>query len=336
MAGTTAPERTGRHQGRDSRGIGHGTWAGPRLRVENLGIAFATESAGRPPLRDVSFDVKHRQCVGLIGEAGAGKTLTARALRPHLLPADARLDGRVLLDGNDIAMQPPAPADIHVLTRNPMDALNPVRTVGQQLTDAVRRRHDTSDRLARQLAVEAMEQVGIPKPRSSLHQYPHHFRAAMRHRLMAAAAVIDAPRVLVMDQPAGVDDATQMTLTDLVCRIAEQAGSAVLLLSRNPALIAGHCHHLVSLHAGEVVESARTDDLLQRPAHPYTAALFGGQEDVGADGPAPAPAEGCLFRGRCAHAMAGCERTQPMVVDQRGRRARCWRHGELNLRAVGW
>ena len=333
MAHTAAPERTQQGNGVTTPDTAEDVWSGPRLRVENLTVSFDDgEGGAHIPLRDVSFDIKPRSCVGIIGEAGAGKTLTARSLQPHHLPADARMDGRILLDGEDIRMRPPGSAGIQVLTRNPMDALNPVRTIGQQLTDALRHRHDISDRFARQLALEAMEQVGIPAPRRGLSRYPHHFAGTMRYRVMAAALTINPPRVLVIDEPLGLDHGAQAELTDLLCDIAHRVGSAALLLSRNPALVAGHCQRLVSLHAGEVVENARADDLLQRPAHPYKSALLGDRE---VDGLVTAPTEGCLFRGRCAHAMAGCERTQPMVVDQRGRPARCWRHGELNLSAVG-
>ncbi|MFV8836579.1 oligopeptide/dipeptide ABC transporter ATP-binding protein [Aquisalimonas sp. APHAB1-3] len=340
MAHTAAPERTQQGNGITTPDTAGHVCGGPRLRVENLTVSFDDgEGGAHIALRDVSFDIKRRSCVGIIGEAGAGKTLTARSLQPHHLPADARMDGRMLLDGEDIREWPPGSAGIQVLTRNPMNVLNPVRTTGQQLTDAFRHRHDISDRFARQLALEAMEQVGIPTPRRSLSRYPHHFSGAMRYRVMAAALTINPPRMLVMDQPLGLDHGAQAELTGLLCDIADRVGSAVLLLSRTPALIAGHCDRLVSLYAGELMENARTDDLLQRPAHPYTAALLEGAEAAQTGMPPAATActtsEGCLFRGICPHAMAGCERSQPMVVDQRGRRARCWRHGELNLRAVG-
>lgn len=331
MTHTTAPERTRQRGGMTSRNGPHDAWTGPLLRIENLGISFGERDGGRPALCDVSFDVKRRECVGIIGEAGAGKTLAARSLHPQHLPVDARMEGRILLNGDDVTALPHDDGRIRVLTRDPMEILNPVRTVGQQLTAALRHRHAVSDSVARELAVGTLDRVGVPAPWRNLNRYPHHFSGTMRYRVMAAAVTISEPELLVVDQPVGLDASAQEEFTALLCKLASEAGSAVLLLSREPSLIAHHCQRLVCMHAGEILETGRTDDLLQRPAHPYTAALLA--NSGGADG-AGAATDGCLFRHRCPHAIDGCERTQPLVVDQRGRRARCWRHGELYLKGA--
>ena len=318
------------------------------LEVRNLSLSFATGRNALSITRDVSFSIAPGERVGLVGESGCGKTVTGLSLL-RLLPPSARVEGDILFNGVNLATLSPRQLravrgrDIAMIFQEPMSALDPVFTVGDQISEAYRTHFPVSRAEGRERAIAALREVGIPAPERRCDEYPHQMSGGMLQRVMIAMALICKPKLLVADEPTTALDVTvQAQITDLLRSLSERTGTALVFITHDLGVVAETCTRMITMYAGEVVEDAPVDDALTRPRHPYTSGLLrslpGLSQRRGVlasiPGRVPSPSAmppGCRFRSRCPHAIAGCEQEQLLLEIDEGRAARCWRAHELEL-----
>ncbi|ASK36264.1 ABC transporter ATP-binding protein [Alloalcanivorax mobilis] len=321
----------------------------PLLAVENLNISFTHPGGETAITRDVSFTVAPGERVGVVGESGCGKSVTGLALMGLLPKRTARVRGQIRFQDRDLASLPAREMrrlrgrEISMIFQEPMSALDPVFTVGEQLTETLRAHEKISRKEARQRAIAALEEVGIPSPHTRIDEYPYQFSGGMRQRVMIAMALICRPKLVIADEPTTALDVTvQAQITDLLCEISETTGTALLFITHDLGVVAETCSRLLTMYAGQVVESAPVDDVLRRPRHPYSSGLLRslpGLSERGSrlpsiPGRVPAPDRmpaGCRFQARCPHAIDGCEQPQPLLEIHGARLARCWRTDQLQL-----
>jgi peptide/nickel transport system ATP-binding protein len=320
----------------------------PLLEVEELGLALRAGRFWLPVVEDVSFTIALGEAVGLVGESGAGKTLTGLSLL-GLLPRELfRPSGRVRFEGEDILHLPERAwrrlrgRRISMIFQEPMTALDPVFTVGEQIAETLRVHTGLSHAAARARAVESLAEVGIPLPARRAEDYPHHLSGGMRQRVMIAIALACEPRLLVADEPTTALDVTiQAQIIELLLRQVAARGTALLLVSHNIGVVRECCSRVVAMYAGQVVEDAPIDALLERPLHPYASGLLRSHPrfakhrarlpSIGGRAPAPdAMPPGCRFAPRCTWREPACEARQALLALE-DRLARCRRAPELHL-----
>lgn len=314
--------------------------AGPALRVRDLSVA-----AGETPLlTDVSFDIAAGERVGLIGESGSGKSLTALSVI-GLLPEGLEATGSVRMSGVDHevlaaderAMSRLRGNQVAMVFQEPMTALNPTATVGAQVTEAVRIHASSPSRTeTRNRAIELLEQVEVPSPARMMGSYPHQLSGGQRQRVVLAMALANTPALLLCDEPTTALDVTvQAQMLALVDDGVRQHDTALLFITHDLAVVATVCERVLVMYGGRVVESGPTRDVLTRPRHPYTRGLLHAADLDGSDhgtglptipGTVPAAGdfpEGCVFRTRCHNASKHCVRTPAWTDDGDGGYA-CW------------
>lgn len=327
--------------------------ASPVLEVRNLGVTFATSTGPSPVVRNVSFNVHAGERIGLVGESGCGKTVTGLALMRLLPPMGTQVSGQVLFDGQDLLgfsqrrMRALRGRGIGMVFQEPMSALDPVFTVGEQIAEAYRAHFKCSRAEARERTENALAQVGIPLPRQRYDEYPHQLSGGMRQRVMIAMALICEPRLVIADEPTTALDVTvQAQITALLRDLSERTGTALLFITHDLGVVAETCTRMVTMYAGEVVEDAQVDSVLLEPRHPYTSGLLRSlprfskrKAPLGfVAGRVPAPQDeiaGCRFQTRCLHAQAECQQPQSLVaLEGKGSLVRCIRAPQLTLPGV--
>lgn len=333
-----------------AEGLTDNTRAG-LLEVDDLSISFGRESHALQVVRNVSFSVGGGEIVGMVGESGSGKSLSALAIMRLLAEPPARVTGSIRFEGRDLLALSPAEmqdvrgSDITMVFQEPMTALDPVFTVGTQLAETVRAHRDVTRKQARQAAIDMLGAVGIPMPARRVDEYPHQMSGGMRQRVMVAMALICQPKLLIADEPTtAVDVTVQAQILELVRNLSSEMGTAVLFITHDLGVVAELCSRVVTLYAGEVVETGSVDGVLQRPRHPYTSALLGATPRIEArheplrpiPGRLPRPGRlpaGCVFHPRCAHCVERCEREPQELepLDDGAGHVRCWRADELRL-----
>src|SRR3954468_11888986 len=253
----------------------------PLLDVQNLSLSFATARGELPITRNVSFAIAPGERVGLVGESGCGKTVTGLSLLRLLPPQSGRIKGNILFNGIDLAALSPRRMravrgrEIAMIFQEPMSALDPVFTVGDQISEAYRIHFPVSRSEGRDRAIEALREVGIPAPERRCDDYPHQLSGGMRQRVMIAMALICKPKLLVADEPTTALDVTvQAQITDLLRTLSERTGTALVFITHDLGVVAETCTRMITMYAGEVVEDAPVDDVLMRPRHPYTSGLL--------------------------------------------------------------
>ncbi|PYE82269.1 ABC transporter ATP-binding protein [Pseudoroseicyclus aestuarii] len=319
----------------------------PVLDVRNLTTVFRTRRGEVHAVNDVSFHVAPGELLGVVGESGSGKSVTMMSLIGLLPtpPAEVRR-GSVLFQGRDL-LRMPAPelrrvrgGEIGFVFQDPMTSLNPVFTVGQQIAEPLRKHRGMDKRAARARAQELLELVGIPDARRRLSDYPHQFSGGMRQRVMIAIALACEPKLLIADEPTTALDVTiQAQIIDLMKRLREELGMAVIWITHDLGVVAGIADRVMVMYGGEVAEQAPTRALFREPAHPYTRALLKTVPTVrGArerrltviDGQPPIltePPSRCPFRDRCAQAWGRCHRADPPLYPvSEGHDAACFLH----------
>jgi len=318
------------------------------LAIERLSIAFRTSSARVPVLVDVSFDVRAGETVGLVGESGCGKTITAMAVL-GLLPGTATVEsGRIRFGEHDLAsvgelgLRAIRGKEIGLISQEPMISLDPAFRVGSQLTEAVRRHHRVSRRAAQERVLELLGQVQLPDPSLVARRYPHELSGGMAQRVAIARALAGEPQLLIADEPTTALDVTvQAEVLDLLREIQRERGMAILLVTHDWGVVADMCDRAVVMYAGEVVERADLLPMFREPRHPYTEALLASNPHHVVDaealptipGSVPQPGEwprGCHFHPRCTYATDAC-REAPIALEQIGSRheTRCIHHDRL-------
>jgi len=292
--------------------------------------------------------------LAIVGESGCGKSITALSVMRLVPTPPGRIDaGSVKLEGRDLmaldeeAMRQVRGNEISMIFQEPMTSLNPVLTIGSQIAEAVRLHQDVSSAEAWTRAVEMLNLVRIPEPMQRAREYPHQLSGGMRQRAMIAMALACNPKVLIADEPTTALDVTiQAQILDLIVKLQEERGTAVILITHDLGVVAETAHRVVVMYAGRKIEEAPVEELFDRPLHPYThglmasvprLALLAGDEagQVGRlqeiPGMVPALTDlppGCAFAPRCAHADDTCHATYPEYVERRpGHWAACW-HSE--------
>ncbi len=306
----------------------------PVLDVRNLRTVFRTRSGEVHAVNDVSFDLRPGELLGVVGESGSGKSVTMMSLIGLLPspPAEVR-SGQALLDGRDLLGMTPEElrkvrgARVGFIFQDPMTSLNPVFTVGFQLTEPLRTHMGMTRPEARRRAAELLELVGISDAERRLDDYPHQFSGGMRQRVMIAMALACDPEVLIADEPTTALDVTiQAQILELVKELRHKLGMAIVWITHDLGVIAGIADRVMVMYAGQVVEQAPVKELFTNPQHPYTRALLQTVPSVrgrrveklrvirGQPPVLGAPPAACPFRPRCDHALARCARENPQRI----------------------
>ena len=312
------------------------------LAVEDLSVGFVQDET-RTVLARVSLSIRRGETLGLVGESGCGKSTLGRAVM-RLLPANATMDGRIRLLGADVlsvderAMRRLRGGAVAMIFQNPMSALNPVLTIGRQITEALQTHTGLRGRAATARAVELLHMVGISRPADRAHEYPHQLSGGMRQRAMIAMAISCDPKLLIADEPTTALDVTvQAQILDLLASLQEKLSMAMLFISHDMSAVASVADRIAVMYAGRIVEEGEAAPLLRDPAHPYTSGLLNSVPHVdgarrtrlqaipGSVSAGSADAAGCSFRPRCGFAIARCAvETPPLAGIGAGRAARCW------------
>jgi oligopeptide/dipeptide ABC transporter ATP-binding protein len=314
------------------------------LEVENLRVTFPGANGSRFAAVDgVSFALSRGETLALVGESGCGKSLTSLSLL-RLVPEPGRIEpeSRIRLGETDVlSLRGEALRDIRgrrigMIFQDPMNSLDPVFRVGDQIAEGIRAHFPVSRREARDRSVALLREVGIPDPVARAQAYPHQLSGGMRQRVMIAIALAAEPEILIADEPTTALDVTvQAQILEVLDRLRTQRGMAVLLITHDLGIVAGRADRVAVMYAGEIVEEAPTARLFAQPSHPYTQGLFasiprlsGPVERLnpipGTVPPAAAWPSGCRFRPRCPYAFESCVRDPALLPAGPDHRARCW------------
>ncbi|HEV2336761.1 MAG TPA: ABC transporter ATP-binding protein [Stellaceae bacterium] len=325
------------------------------LEVEGLRTYLFTRLGVVKAVDDVSFAVRRGDTLAIVGESGCGKTMTALSLL-RLVPnppgrifsGSIKIDGKDLVKLDEAEMREIRGNEISMIFQEPMTSLNPVMTIGAQISETIRLHQDLSKAEAAEKAVDMLRLVRIPEPAQRAKEYPHQLSGGMRQRAMIAMALACNPRVLIADEPTTALDVTiQAQILDLILDLQKKLGTAVVLITHDLAVVAETAQHVIVMYAGKKVEEANVEELFEAPLHPYThgllasipqLAVIGGEAGVAANGrlkeiPGLVPAltnlpPGCSFAPRCAFADERCRSLSPPYEQKRpGHWAACW-HSE--------
>ncbi len=315
------------------------------LEVENLQTVFHTGDGIVHAVNGVSFSLKEGELLGVVGESGSGKSVTMMSLMKLLpMPPGEITGGSVRFDGRDLSgmsaagMRRVRGAEIGFVFQDPMTSLNPVFTVGFQLTEPLRKHLGMNRKAARARAVDLLELVGIPSPEARLDDYPHQFSGGMRQRVMIAVALACDPKVLIADEPTTALDVTiQAQILELVKKLRQELGMAIIWITHDLGVVAGIADSVAVMYGGQIVEYAPVAELYENPQHPYTRALLEtlpSLDETRTDrlrsisGQPPnliRPPTSCPFAPRCAHTFARCLTENPPRMDVgTGHDVACW------------
>jgi oligopeptide/dipeptide ABC transporter ATP-binding protein len=314
------------------------------LDVRDLRVSFPATGGGRVcPVDGVSFTLERGRTLALVGESGCGKSLTSLALL-RLVPPPGRIDpgSAVRFGATDLlalegeALRRVRGRRIAMIFQDPMTSLNPVFTVGSQITEVIHAHFDVPAREARDAAAALLQEVGIPDPVARLKSYPHQLSGGMRQRVMIAIALAGKPEILIADEPTTALDVTvQAQILEVLDRLRETHGMAVLLITHDLGIVAGRADRVAVMYAGQIIETAPTAELFAAPSHPYTQGLFGSVPRLrgplgrlsplrGNVPPPEAWPSGCRFRLRCPIVHARSGEMPPLLPVGPDHEMRCW------------
>jgi oligopeptide/dipeptide ABC transporter ATP-binding protein len=318
----------------------------PVLSVRDLVVEFATENGPVRAVNGVSFDVYGGDTVGLVGESGCGKTVTSLALLGlvpsppgRIVAGEIRLGGVDIVGLSDRQMRQIRGRDIAMIFQEPMTALNPVFSVGNQMIEVLRRHRGLTRRQARLDAIELLATVGIAAPAQRIDEYPHELSGGMRQRVMIAMALSCSPKILIADEPTtALDVTTQAQVLEQIVALQSQFDMAVVLITHDLGVVAETCRRVLIMYCGEVIEEAPVEALFANPRHPYTRGLLSSIPRVRRQRLARLPTirgrvpdllelpDGCLFASRCDFTAERCEQQRPALSPDAGdgRRVACF------------
>ncbi|HMC56289.1 MAG TPA: ABC transporter ATP-binding protein [Gemmatimonadaceae bacterium] len=304
------------------------------LSLDNLRTYFYTEAGVARAVDGVSFNVDAGETVGIVGESGCGKSVTALSiLRLIAPPGRIEPESRMLFEGRDLLrlsaedMRRVRGNRISMIFQEPMTALNPVFTVGDQIAEVSRVHERAPKKAAWNRAVEMLELVGIPAPAERAREYPHQMSGGMRQRVVIAMALVMKPALVIADEPTTALDVTiQAQILDLLKDLQQRFGTSILLITHDMGVVAETCSRVIVMYGGEVVEQASVRDIFARPHHPYTEGLLGAMPRVGQErerlqtipGTVPPPTRwpaGCRFHDRCSYSWDRTEHDHPPLYD---------------------
>lgn len=316
--------------------------AEPLLAVEGLRVEFPTRRGTLVAVHDASFTIDPGEVLGVVGESGAGKSLTGAAIIGLIDPPGRIASGNVRLAGRRIdnlpyeAMRRVRGREIGAVFQDPLTSLNPLYTVGRQLVETIRTHLPLGESDARKRAIALLEEVGIPAAARRIDHYPHQFSGGMRQRVVIALALAANPKLIVADEPTtALDVSIQAQIIALLKRLCREHGTAVMLVTHDMGVIAETADRVAVMYAGRIVEIGPVADVIHRPQHPYTVGLMGSIPSIAEererltqiDGAMPrltAIPAGCAFNPRCPHAFERCRHERPELMAAGATMAACW------------
>jgi peptide/nickel transport system ATP-binding protein len=320
------------------------------LQVQNLVVEFPSRRGTLRALDDISFEIAPGEVLGVVGESGAGKSLTGASIIGLLEPPGRIASGQVLLEGQRIdnlgyeQMRHIRGRKIGAIFQDPLTSLNPLYTIGRQLVETIQAHLPVDAAEARRRAIGLLEDTGIPGAAQRIDHYPHQFSGGMRQRVVIALALAAEPKLIVADEPTtALDVSIQAQIIQLLKRICRDRGAAVMLITHDMGVIAETCDRVAVMYAGRIAEIGPVHEVINTPAHPYTSGLMASIPDMQIDrerlnqidGAMPrlnAIPPGCAYNPRCPRAFARCTRERPDLLNAGATRAACWLHdanGEL-------
>ena len=319
------------------------------LQVKNLVVEFPHRRGTLRALDHISFDIAPGEILGVVGESGAGKSLTGAAIIGLLEPPGRIAGGEIHLEGQRIdqlsgdAMRHIRGRKIGAIFQDPLTSLNPLYTIGRQLTETIRAHLPLSESEARRRAISLLQDTGIPAAEQRIDHYPHQFSGGMRQRVVIALALAAEPKLIVADEPTtALDVSIQAQIIQLLKQVCKERGAAVMLITHDMGVIAETCDRVAVLYAGRVAEIGPVHEVIHHPAHPYTAGLMASIPDMASDrerlnqidGAMPrlnAIPQGCAYNPRCAQRFDRCLQERPELMPAGATRAACWLHEAATL-----
>ncbi len=316
------------------------------LQVKNLVVEFAHRRGTLRALDDISFEIAPGEILGVVGESGAGKSLTGAAIIGLLEPPGRVAGGQILLQGERIDHLSPDQMRhirgrrIGAIFQDPLTSLNPLYSVGRQLTETILTHLPMSPQQARQRAIELLQDTGIPAAEQRIDHYPHQFSGGMRQRVVIALALAAEPQLIVADEPTtALDVSIQAQIIGLLKKVCKERGAAVMLITHDMGVIAETCDRVAVLYAGRLAEIGPVRQVIGQPAHPYTRGLMACIPDMQSDraelsqieGAMPrlnAIPSGCAFNPRCPQASERCRSQRPELMAAGATAAACWLHAK--------
>jgi len=314
----------------------------PLLEVKQLRVEFPTRRGTLVALDDVTFDIAPGEILGVVGESGAGKSLTGSSIIGLLEPPGRIASGEIRLEGERIDNLPPERMRairgrrIGAIFQDPLTSLNPLYTIGRQLVETIQTHLPLNASEARSRAIALLKETGIPAAEARFDQYPHQFSGGMRQRVVIALALAAEPKLIVADEPTtALDVSIQAQIIALLKRTAKQHGAAVMLVTHDMGVIAEASDRVAVMYAGRIVEIGPVQQVIHQPAHPYTVGLMGSIPSMESarerllqiDGAMPrlnAIPSGCAFNPRCPKVFERCRQERPDLLQARATRAACW------------
>ena len=319
------------------------------LQVKNLVVEFPHRRGTLRALDHISFDIAPGEILGVVGESGAGKSLTGAAIIGLLEPPGRIAGGEIHLEGQRIdqlggdAMRHIRGRKIGAIFQDPLTSLNPLYTIGRQLTETIRAHLPLSESEARRRAISLLQDTGIPAAEQRIDHYPHQFSGGMRQRVVIALALAAEPKLIVADEPTtALDVSIQAQIIQLLKKVCKERGAAVMLITHDMGVIAETCDRVAVLYAGRVAEIGPVHEVIHHPAHPYTAGLMASIPDMASDrerlnqidGAMPrlnAIPTGCAYNPRCAQRFDRCLQERPELMPAGATQAACWLHATAAL-----
>ena len=315
---------------------------GPLLEVRRLRVEFPSRRGALVAVDDVSFDIVEGEVLGMVGESGAGKSLTGAAIIQLLDPPGRIASGEVRLNGRRIdtltghEMRCIRGREIGIIFQDPLTSLNPLYRIGDQLVETIRTHLPLTPKQAHGRALELLAEVGIPSAEERFDHYPHQFSGGMRQRVVIALALCAGPKLIIADEcTTALDVSIQAQIIELLERLCRERGTAILLITHDMGVIAEMADRVAVMYAGRIVEIGALEEVVLRPRHPYTRGLMGAVPTVDTsaarltqiEGTMPRLGKlppGCAFHPRCADAFERCGQERPELVPATGSRVACW------------
>ena len=314
------------------------------LQVKNLVVEFPSRHGTLRALDDISFDIAPGEILGVVGESGAGKSLTGASIIGLLEPPGRVASGQIVLEGQRIdhlsadQMRHIRGRKIGAIFQDPLTSLNPLYSIGKQLTETILAHLPVTPKEARQRAIDLLKDTGISAAEQRIDHYPHQFSGGMRQRVVIALALAAEPQLIVADEPTtALDVSIQAQIISLLKKVCKDRGAAVMLITNDMGVIAETCDRVAVMYAGRIAEIGPVHEVINHPAHPYTAGLMASIPDMESDrerlnqidGAMPrlnAIPQGCAFNPRCPQAFERCRQERPDLVNAGANRAACWLH----------
>lgn len=321
----------------------------PLLKIEDLQVDFATHKGTVSALDGVSFELQEGEILGVVGESGCGKSVTAEAILQLLDEDSTFYDGKIMFNGENLLeynkkkLEKLRGNDIAMIFQDPMSSLNPVMPIGKQIAESIRIHQSTSKKESYRKAVELLRLTGIPSPEQRAKEYPHELSGGMRQRVMIAMALSCQPKLLIADEPTTALDVTiQAQILELITSFQKQLNMGIILITHDFGVIANMCTKVAVMYLGQVIEETDVKTLFKRPFHPYTIGLMKSVPQIEGERVEQLPSiagtvpslfqipTGCRFAPRCKYASSTCESSMPSLETvENNHRVRCWHYDEV-------